>query len=110
MWCLTWTGLHLSKEKQDKVKAIKKRMSDLGIDFSKNLNEENTVLEFSEEELGTHKIFCCFFRSMSWFIPLSDGLPASFVKSLEKVCPYLNSNTHRALTTLSHSDSLTTSA
>ncbi|CAH1776053.1 unnamed protein product [Owenia fusiformis] len=57
-------GLHLSKEIQGKIKDIKKRMSELSIDFSKNCNEENTILEFAEEDLA--------------------GVSEDFIKSLEK--------------------------
>ncbi|KAL4236482.1 Thimet oligopeptidase [Mactra antiquata] len=57
-------GLHLPKQTQDRIKEIKKRMSELSIDFSNNLNEENTVLEFTEDELA--------------------GLPEDFIKALDK--------------------------
>ncbi|XP_041475989.1 thimet oligopeptidase-like isoform X1 [Lytechinus variegatus] len=57
-------GLHLPKDVQDKVKALKKRASDISIDYNKNVNDENTILEFTEAELG--------------------GLPDDFIKRLEK--------------------------
>uniref|UniRef100_A0A0L8FHT3 Peptidase M3A/M3B catalytic domain-containing protein n=2 Tax=Octopus bimaculoides TaxID=37653 RepID=A0A0L8FHT3_OCTBM len=57
-------GLHLPKETQDKIMKIKKRISELAIEFNKNVIEENSVVEFSTEDL--------------------IGLPESFISSLEK--------------------------
>ncbi|XP_072514861.1 neurolysin, mitochondrial [Salminus brasiliensis] len=57
-------GLHLSAQVQEEIKELSKRISDLSIDFNQNINEENTVLIFSPEEL--------------------DGLAESYINGLER--------------------------
>lgn len=57
--------MHLSPEVQKQVKDLKNEINELSLKFTKAMNEENTILEFTEEEL--------------------KGLPEEFVKNLDMV-------------------------
>jgi len=45
------SGLHLDEAKRNEIKAIKKRLSDISIDFQKNVNEENTTFLLTADQL-----------------------------------------------------------
>lgn len=47
--CLVLSHLHSAVQE---VMAIKKKLSNLSIDFNKNLNEDTTSLSFTRDELG----------------------------------------------------------
>uniref|UniRef100_H2YA06 Peptidase M3A/M3B catalytic domain-containing protein n=1 Tax=Ciona savignyi TaxID=51511 RepID=H2YA06_CIOSA len=57
-------GLHLDEDVRNKIKANKKRQTEIGIDFQKNLNEESDKLIFKQEQLA--------------------GLPDDFTNALDK--------------------------
>jgi len=57
-------GLLLAPEKREQLKSLRKRMSDNMINFQQNLNEDQTALFFTREEL--------------------DGLPQDFIDGLQK--------------------------
>lgn len=59
------SGLHLGKETRDAITAIKKKIADLGTQFSFNLNEDTSHVYFTVEEL--------------------EGVPQDLIDSLEKV-------------------------
>lgn len=46
------SGLELDEKTGEEVKELKKRLSDLCVQYSKNVNEENTHFEFTRKELN----------------------------------------------------------
>ncbi|KAL1485281.1 hypothetical protein MTO96_047365, partial [Rhipicephalus appendiculatus] len=72
--CRPFAGLHLDAEVQKQVKQLKNDISDLEVKYNKNCNEENTVLEFTEEQLrGTPEDFIKSLRDgkfLGLFIPV----------------------------------------
>ncbi|GAQ89369.1 thimet oligopeptidase [Klebsormidium nitens] len=58
-------GLNLDAATRQKVEALKTRCGELSINFQRNLNEENTILHFTADELA--------------------GMPHDFVKGLKAV-------------------------
>ncbi|XP_072113875.1 neurolysin, mitochondrial-like isoform X1 [Mobula birostris] len=61
-------GLHLPNKIQSELKDTKKQISELCIEFMKNLNEDTTILLFTRDELGMSH----------------GGLPEDFLGDLEK--------------------------
>jgi Zn-dependent oligopeptidase len=57
-------GLALPPAQRDELKTLKKRLSDLCIDFQKNINEDKTSVKLTKEEL--------------------DGMPDDFISGLQK--------------------------
>jgi Zn-dependent oligopeptidase len=70
-------GLNLPVEKRDRVEAIKKRISTIGITFSKNVAEENTKFELTAAELSGLPA-----DQLSRF-PKSETDPSKYVVSLK---------------------------
>jgi len=57
-------GLHLGEEQREEIKVIKKRISELGVNFNHNLNEDTTHLYLDVKDL--------------------EGVPDDLVNSMEK--------------------------
>ena len=59
----------MPEEKRQEIVEVKKKISELATNYTSNMNEDNTFLEFSEEELF--------------------GVPMDLIKTFEKVKIYL---------------------
>lgn len=67
---LCWgEAAHVVSSLSQKIKEIKKKLSVLCIDFSKNLNEDATFLAFTREELGEAAVGEAWQSSWGWAWP-----------------------------------------